>query len=134
MDNNGKTPLTGVGRIEPKKIELPGGIIERRVAPRAAVELPVKLKVSSVESAVTSRVLNISRSGLFIATNHPPAVGTVIDVELFLPDGTLLLHGRAEVVRHELDTMPPGVGARFLDISYEAQALIERLVGTQRGR
>ena len=52
----------------------------------------------------------------------------VVEVQLFLPDGKLLLHGRAEIVRHQLDAMPPGVGARFLDISYEAQELIDRLV------
>ena len=86
----------------------------------------------SVDAAVSSRVLDISRSGLFIATDHPPPVGTVIDVEISLPDGRLLLHGRAEVVWGRVDVAPPGVGARFLDISYEAQELTDLLVTGER--
>jgi uncharacterized protein (TIGR02266 family) len=127
-DKGVKASTAGLGRIEPRRLGIPGDIVERRATPRSNVDLAVTLKVSTVEAAVTSKVLNISRSGLFIATNHPPPIGTVIDVELFLPDGKLLLHGRAEIVRHQLDTSPPGVGARFLDISYEAQELIDRLL------
>jgi hypothetical protein len=128
VDKSGKYRTSGLGRIEPKRLDTFGEIIERRVKPRVDVDLPVVLMVPSIEAAISSKILNISLSGLFIATARPPAIGTVIDVEIFLPDGRLLLHGRAEIVRHQVDTTPPGVGARFLDVSYEAQELIDRLV------
>jgi len=99
-----------------------------RRATRKRLELPVHLKVPSVESAVDSKLVNISKTGMFIATQHPPAIGTLIDIELELPDGKLLIHATGKVVRHESAREPPGIGVQFENVSYEAQELIDQIL------
>ncbi len=118
----------GIARINVQARTAADSITERRRAPRAAVELTVRLNVASPQAAVSSRTVNISRTGVFIATRLPPPVGTVLDLEIVQADGKLLFHGRAEVVRHHVDVEPKGVGAKFLDVSYECQELIDVLV------
>lgn len=101
---------------------------ERRGAPRSSVRVPLKVTVPSVEAVFTSESVNISHTGLFLATDTLLEVGTPVQVEITLEGGGLLLHASAEVVRQERRLTPQGVGLRFTDVSYEAQALIDRLL------
>jgi uncharacterized protein (TIGR02266 family) len=106
------------------------GIVERRVAPRADLRLPLSVRVPSIEAAYAGEAMNISASGMFIATDAPPPLGSRVDVEVTLANGQLLLHASGEVVRHQKD--PAGIGVHFTDVSYESQALIERMVSDVR--
>lgn len=115
-----------LARITPDR-SAPFEVVERRAAPRIAVELPICLRVASAADAVHGRSVNISKSGVFIATHHPPPIGTLIDIELELPDKKLLLHAKGQVMRHSPPGAPPGVGVAFTDISYEAQELLDEL-------
>ncbi len=103
---------------------------ERRVAPRASCRLPLALHVPTIEAAYAGEVANMSTSGMFVATAERLPLGALVDLEVTLENGQLLLHATAEVTR--LQANPPGVGVRFIDISYEAQALIERMVADTR--
>jgi uncharacterized protein (TIGR02266 family) len=93
--------------------------------------MPVRLQVPNLASFFESETVNISAGGMFIATEDLPPVGTQLDVEVVLEDGQLVLHATVEVVRHQANEAPIGVGARFVEISYEAQALIDRMVADE---
>src|SRR5688500_17605950 len=115
-----------------KQVTVASAVEERRGAPRVQVRMPIRVSIPSVESAFESEAINISQTGLFVATNDHPPLGTLVDVEVSLATGRLLLHGTGEVVRHEKRQNPMGIGIRFDDISYEAQTLIDRLLGDGR--
>jgi serine/threonine-protein kinase len=75
---------------------------------------------------------NISKGGLFVRTEQPPARGTTVEVIIETPDGAFKL--RAEVV-HVIDEAtarqvghPSGVGLQFIDLSPENKAAIFRYV------
>jgi eukaryotic-like serine/threonine-protein kinase len=100
-------------------------------APRAQIKVPLKLKLPSVDDAIAGEAMNLSASGMFLAMEKLPALGTQLDVEIEGADAGLLLHAVVEVVRHQ--TAPiPGIGVKFIDISYEAQALIDRMVADEK--
>ena len=122
-----------LARIAPKKPA--ADTDERRSEPRLGVATPVIVKVAHVGEVVGGRSVNVSRSGIFIATPNgapPPAVGTYLDLEIALPDRRLLLHAIGEVVRHGVANGVAGVGVLFREISYESQELIDELLARQK--
>lgn len=122
--------MAKLARIRPESARLQP-VEERRSMPRRKVSLPITLRVPSIEAALVGHAVNVSCTGMFIATYHPPPVGTRIQLALLLGEGQLLLSASAEVVRHQNDTVPPGVGVRFIDVAYEAQELIDMLVSDE---
>jgi uncharacterized protein (TIGR02266 family) len=96
--------------------------------PRAAVSVPVRYRYQSFIDFVETQSMNVSRSGMFIASKAPATVpiGTAIDFEFSLADGYQLLRGKAEVVR--ISTTPPGVGVRFHMLDEPSRKLIDRIV------
>ncbi len=105
---------------------------ERQRAPRANIHVPLSIRMPSVDAVFATDALNISKSGMYIAVADPPAVGTHLEVELTVGKQQLLLHATVEVVRRVEGGPHPGVGVRFLDVPFEAQALVERMVNDER--
>jgi uncharacterized protein (TIGR02266 family) len=79
--------------------------------------------------------VNISRSGMFVASGAPAAVGTLVDFEFCLDDGLCLLKGKGEVVR-VTHAPTPGMGLRFRELDEESRRCIGRIVevNEQEGR
>jgi uncharacterized protein (TIGR02266 family) len=96
--------------------------------PRAAVAVPVRYRYQSFIDFVETQSMNVSRSGMFIASKSSTSVpiGTAIDFEFSLADGFPLLRGKAEVVR--VSSSPPGVGVRFHQLDEPSRKLIDRIV------
>jgi len=124
-ESAGRAGYQPLARIQPRS---DNAIIERRIAPRVAIARPIVMKVASAAAAVSGQTINISKSGRFIAVEPRPAIGSVIDIELELPDHRLLLHAKGTVVRHSADGETSGVGVHFSDVSYEAQELLDALL------
>ncbi len=80
----------------------------------------------------TGEVRSLSKSGLFLATEATLAPGAELELEFYLPDGTLLT-AVGEVKRVGTGPRPKeaGLGIRFLRINTEALAAIERLAAAQ---
>jgi uncharacterized protein (TIGR02266 family) len=79
----------------------------------------------------TGLARNISSGGLFVNTYNLPAIGEVISVRFKMPNATEALNLRAEVVwtRDEKVVGDPnqvGFGARFLDLSKEAELALNQ--------
>jgi uncharacterized protein (TIGR02266 family) len=103
-------------------------------AARSAVVVPVRYKYESIIDFVETQSMNISRSGMFINSGDALAVGTMLDFEVALADGFMLLKGKGEVAR--VSQTPRGVGVKFVQLDPASQKLITRIVevNTLEGR
>jgi uncharacterized protein (TIGR02266 family) len=124
MADDRSRKLTGaVPAVGGPPTPVPGQIARE---PRAAVAVPVRYRYQSFVDFVETQSMNISRSGMFIASKASVAIGTAIDFEFSLADGFPLLRGKAEVTR--VSTNPPGVGVRFDELDEPSRKLIDRIV------
>jgi uncharacterized protein (TIGR02266 family) len=95
--------------------------------PRVPVLGQVKLRYTSILDFHESQSLNISRTGMFVASEKPGSVGSVIEFEFALDDGFLLLKGKGEIVR-VTQTPVRGMGIRFRELDDESKKCLERIV------
>ncbi|HEY8925616.1 MAG TPA: PilZ domain-containing protein, partial [Polyangia bacterium] len=109
---------------------------ERRSAERVGLVTPIRIRYESVIDFVETQSMNISRTGMFIVTERPAALGSRIEFEFSLTDGFVLLSGLAEVVRVAMGGIVEGMGVRFLDLDDANRRVIERIVSvnTDEGR
>src|SRR5688572_9390448 len=120
-----------IARLEAKPATVTE-VDDRRRDPRVQINVPLRIKLPSVEAALESEALNVSKSGMFLAMRQPAAVGSRLDVEVSLDDGKLLLHAVVEVMRQQFNVEPYGVGVRFVEVSYEASELIDRILADEK--
>jgi uncharacterized protein (TIGR02266 family) len=109
--------------------------VEQRGDQRIPLEARVRLQYASILDFHESQSVNISRSGMFVASDTPGSVGTLVDFEFGLEDGLCLLRGKGEVVRVTQHPVP-GMGVRFREIDEDSRKCIERIVeiNEQEGR
>ena len=89
--------------------------------------LTINKEFGSFEAFIEEYVTNISRSGAFVKTADPPAVGTEINLKFtVIMDDIETIEGVGKVVRVQHD--PPGMGVVFTRISHHSQHLLERLL------
>jgi uncharacterized protein (TIGR02266 family) len=101
----------------------------RRTHPRYAVDLEVSM--SSEHNFYAGLAENISAGGIFVATHVVKPVGERLELSLVLPgDLSMRCTGEVRWIRtySEGSNTSPGLGIRFLDLSPDAVALIERFV------
>ena len=73
---------------------------QHRTFPRIPVKLEIKFRTAS--EFVHQHAVNLSRGGVFIQTNDPPAVDTAVEVEVSLPDGGPAVTSAGIVVHRQL--------------------------------
>jgi curved DNA-binding protein CbpA len=103
-----------------------------RAHARFALSCDVRVRFAPSESFRTLQLLNISRGGMFIRSEQLAPLGTVLEVELVAPAGTVLcLHAEVRhVVSPEtaaVDSQTAGLGVRFVAPSADDQAGIDEL-------
>jgi uncharacterized protein (TIGR02266 family) len=103
---------------------------ERRAHVRVAVELRVAVRFDSIADVLSSRTVDLSTAGVFIATPSPRAIGTKVRVEMTVGDEVVELPG--EVVRRvtlaDGPGVVPGMGVNFDELAASAQQLVDRIV------
>ncbi len=101
---------------------------DRRRHSRAPIRLSIRF--ATPKAFVQQYGKNISKGGLFIATDHPAAVRSEIDITLHLPMTEVAIEVRAKVVYVStgLDGKPGGMGVQFVNLSEERSSLIEKYV------
>lgn len=77
----------------------------------------------------------IGGGGIFIQTIAPPQIGTVLTLELTLPDDParrIIAQGQVAWIRTEEEHhgFSPGIGVRFIEISEDSRARIVNMVKT----
>ena len=106
--------------------------INRRTFPRYDVRFAVRF--ASVQDFVLEYAANISAGGVFVRTDAPPPMESVVEVSLDLPGGGLPAKAKALVVHRvtpeqarERDTMA-GVGVQFIDADDAFRERIDRAI------
>jgi PilZ domain len=98
-------------------------------APRArvAVAVPCLPAGALPTQTIDAELVNISASGMFVASAERLDIGTVVEFAFKLDDGLVALRGRAEVVRlASQDTV--GMGLRFVALDESGQELVAKLI------
>ena len=92
--------------------------------------LTINKEFDSFDHFVREYVTNISKTGVFIKTDEPLAVGSVVNLKFtVVMEGVETIEGEGEVVRVEQN--PSGMGVVFRKLGHYSQALVEKLL-TQR--
>src|SRR2546426_452175 len=107
---------------------------------RACFRMPALLQVSwkSAREFLEAYSANISRGGIFIATDNPPPMREIVELSLALPDGLPPVKTRAEVVHLVLPAearlrgVRAGGGLQFLDSGDEFRARLDACVKALR--
>ena len=107
---------------------------ERRIDPRAPIELKVEYK--RLNTFFADYTKNISRGGTFIKTSRPLSIGTEFLFKLFVPQlqEPLSIHGEVQWVVTEEDAAnagegaEPGMGIRFVYREGDDKETISRTV------
>jgi uncharacterized protein (TIGR02266 family) len=103
-------------RVKPSA---PPGEDDRRIDLRLEVEVDVGIE--GEHTFFTGRTGDLSKGGLFVATDEPLSVGTELLLSFLLPDGYRVLAEAVvawvRVPRYRPDELPAGMGLRFLELS-----------------
>jgi uncharacterized protein (TIGR02266 family) len=92
----------------------------------------INKEFESYDAFINEYVTNISRSGVFVRSKTPLAIGTKVNLRFtVIMDDIETIEGVGEVVRVHDD--PPGMGVVFTELSAYSKTLIEKLL-TSHGR
>lgn len=91
------------------------GGIEKRRSPRHLIELPVE--VIEGQRSRTVQTVDVSRHGLFLATDNPPRERYLVQLSIKLPTGTLPATAFVSRTVGPGGKRPAGVGVQFFALS-----------------
>jgi uncharacterized protein (TIGR02266 family) len=110
----------------------------RRAFPR--VETRFGVRFGNVQDFVLEYAANISAGGVFVQTENPPELHSVVTVTMELPDGGKPVEAKGLVVHRvspedaKVRNTPPGAGVQFVDSSDEFRERIDRAIEYILGR
>jgi uncharacterized protein (TIGR02266 family) len=97
------------------------------VGSRQEPRLTINKEFDSFDQFIQEYVTNISKSGVFIKTKEPLAIGTSVDLRFtVIMDDVETIEGIGEVVRVQDD--PSGMGVVFRELNSYSQKLIQKLL------
>lgn len=105
------------------------GVASRRHHARAPLTLLVQLRSDTVDEFMRQYAVNLSCGGMFIRTEEPRAMHSMVYLQFRLADGSTLIEGLAKVVH----VNPPGgefagMGLEFVNLDSESERLIRSIV------
>jgi hypothetical protein len=127
QDSGGPPPATAPAKRSALSADEVRAFTDR--APRCRVALQVLCSVPNDKEGsdfLETELVNLSMSGMLLASPEPLPVGTVVDFQFRLGEKLIVLSGRAEVVRTVAD--PPRMGVRFVALEGDARTFVERLI------
>jgi hypothetical protein len=94
---------------------------------RGGERVTINKEFESFDAFIQEYVTNISRTGVFIKSQQPLAIGTRVNLRFtVIMDDIETVEGVGEVVRVDRD--PPGMGVVFRSLTSYSQGLIEKLL------
>src|ERR1700735_1572900 len=94
---------------------------------RVDERVTINKECESFDAFIQEYVTNISRTGVFIKSLTPLAIGTRVNLRFtVIMDDIETIEGVGEVVRTEKD--PPGMGVVFRELSAYSKGLTEKLL------
>lgn len=106
-------------------------MIENRKHTRVPFKTSVYLEFENFSGFVTEYSHNLSEGGLFILSNSPLPVGSIVSFEFKLKDQFHLVQGMGEVMWTQTtpdDQRPCGMGIEFRELSSQSRTLIASVV------
>ncbi len=104
--------------------------LERTPSTAAPTHLVADVSLVSEHNFFVGRTRRLDSGGVFVATPHPPPVGTTLEVRLGLPDARKLeVRGEVVFVRERAamaGRQPAGCGVRLLSMPSWAVSVVER--------
>lgn len=97
---------------------------KKRRHQRVSVPLLVQYRFGALEEPHFDYALNVSQSGLFIATSVEKPAGTKVFIQVTTRDGVHFLQGEGEVVRSQ----EGGSAIELTGFDAEARAVLDELV------
>lgn len=107
--------------------------VERRRYQRVPLSLLIQYRFDTLEDFLAEYSTDISIGGMFIRTDTPREIGSLIYLQFYLRDGAKLIEGLGRVVRVS-DPEPDqaeggyGMGIEFVNFDTESMKLIEQIV------
>jgi uncharacterized protein (TIGR02266 family) len=93
--------------------------------------ITINKEFESYDAFINEYVTNISRTGVFVRSKSPLAVGTKVNLTFtVIMDDIETIEGIGEVVRVHED--PPGMGVVFTELSSYSKGLIDKLLTGRR--
>ncbi|MEM7436718.1 MAG: PilZ domain-containing protein [Myxococcota bacterium] len=94
---------------------------------RSERRLTINKEFESFDAFVHEYVTNVSRTGVFIRSREPLAVGTKVHLTFtVIMDDVETIEGEGEVVRVQAD--PPGMGVVFTKLTEYSETLLAALL------
>lgn len=94
---------------------------------RQEQRVTINKEFDSFDQFIQEYVTNISKSGVFIRTEEPLAIGTEVDLRFtVIMDSIETIEGTGVVVRVQQN--PSGMGVVFKDLSSYSERLIQKLL------
>jgi uncharacterized protein (TIGR02266 family) len=96
-----------------------------------AAAIRARLKFPSQQAFIKGYAPNISKTGIFIKTPKPKAVGVRIKFEFQIADGTPVLRGIGEVSWNRAEASegnPPGMGIKFLKLDAKSRQIVGKIL------
>jgi uncharacterized protein (TIGR02266 family) len=118
--------------LETQEMGLEQDLAGRRTFRR--VDHQVQVDLRSANNFFTGFSENISEGGLFVATEAPHPIGTVIEVTLTVMGGEpMTLRGEIAWIRpvNARGGLPPGFGLRFLGLEEGEQSSLQTFVDSK---
>jgi uncharacterized protein (TIGR02266 family) len=108
-----------------------------RAFPRIPTQFAVRF--ATVQDFVLEYAANISAGGVFVHSNDPPPLNTVVKVEMELPGGGPPVPARGLVVHRvtpeeaQAKSTLPGMGVQFMDADDEFRSRIDQAIDSILG-
>ncbi len=94
---------------------------------RGEERLTINKEFESFDAFIQEYVTNISKTGVFIRTQTPLAIGTKVNLHFtVIMDGIEAVEGVGEVVR--VESNPSGMGVVFVELSSYSRGLLDKLL------
>ncbi|MDI7266629.1 MAG: PilZ domain-containing protein [Myxococcota bacterium] len=98
---------------------------------RRSERLTINKEFESFDAFIEEYVTNISRTGVFIRSKNPLAIGTRVNLKFTVVMNDLeTIEGQGEVVRVQDD--PPGMGVVFTSLTSYSAGLLEKMLTRRR--
>lgn len=107
-----------------------GSSVERRVHPRRPYRTEVVFEDEFGDGLFYVYSQDVSLGGIFLASDVPLRVGTMLFVSFHLPHHKRPIRVTAEVVRHSESQGVPGMGVRFAGLPEPARVHLIKFLGT----
>ena len=104
----------------------------RRNTDRIPFETNVHIEFEKFSGFISEYSVNISEGGMFIKSDNPAPVGTILSFEFKLKDNFTLIQGLGEVswIRDRATSPedPAGMGVKFREVSNQSKQLISTMI------